>query len=614
MTHEHRDIEDIESSDDESLIADILQDAPKMEAGLENIVAVDNIPIVPQAKVGKLVTVLTKLFNNAGKIREPMFMPMAGEFSKGFCFVEYTCPEHALAAVTKFNSYKLDKVHTLEVIKMTDLEKYANISEEFTAPVQAPHKDSVDLNWWLGDERCYDQFAIRADTNTRVMWNTKSEPEDCHSRENWTETYVVWSPKGSYLATFHRKGIALWAGPEFTQIMRLPHTGVKLIDFSPCENYITTWSNEVQDDPRDPQTICVWDVRTGRKLRGFPSEEQMVWPTFKWSHDDSYVARSSTDAISIYSVPSMKLMDKKSLKIDNVRDFAWSPTENCIAYWVAEHKEQPSRVVIMDVPSKTERRVKNLFNVKECKLHWHNKGDYLCVKVERFTKTKKSTFTSFEIFRLREKLIPVDNIEFKDPLHAFSWEPMGDKFAVIHGETGKHCVSFYQMQKGRGDDGGKIALLFTAEKKNVNHLFWSPKGRYIALVGLRNMQGVLEFWDAEDNLSMAQGEHFMATNVEWDPTGRYVATSVSYWRHQMENGYKIWTFQGRLVCDQPIEKFCQLIWRPRPASLLTEEEMKAIRKNLKTFSIKFDQEDAISGDKATKEQVERRRKQWNDYQ
>ena len=36
------------------------------------------------------------------------------------------------------------------------------------------------------------------------------------------------------------------------------------------------------------------------------------------------------------------------------------------------------------------------------------------------------------------------------------------------------------------------------------------------------MNGVLEFIDTADFTSMNSGEHFMATDIEWDPTGRYV--------------------------------------------------------------------------------------------
>ena len=53
--------------------------------------------------------------------------------------------------------------------------------------------------------------------------------------KGWTETCVQWSPHGTYLATFHQKGIALWGGSEFTRLQKFNHSGVQLIDFSPCE-------------------------------------------------------------------------------------------------------------------------------------------------------------------------------------------------------------------------------------------------------------------------------------------------------------------------------------------------------------------------------------------
>ena len=60
------------------------------------------------------------------------------------------------------------------------------------------------------------------------------------------------------------------------------------------------------------------------------------------------------------------------------------------------------------------------------------------------------------------------------------------------------------------------------ERKTANHIFWSPAGQFVVLAGLRNMNGVLEFIDTADFTSMNSGEHFMATDIEWDPTGRYV--------------------------------------------------------------------------------------------
>lgn len=41
------------------------------------------------------------------------------------------------------------------------------------------------------------------------------------------------------------------------------------------------------------------------------------------------------------------------------------------------------------MPSRQELCIKNLFNVADCKMHWQKNGDYLCVKVDRYSKAKK---------------------------------------------------------------------------------------------------------------------------------------------------------------------------------------------------------------------------------
>lgn len=57
-------------------------------------------------------------------------------------------------------------------------------------------------------------------------------------------------------------------------------------------------------------------------------------------------------------------------------------------------------------------------------------------------------YYNFEIFHLREKNIPVDSVEIKEPIHAFAWEPVGSTFAIIHGETSNIQVSFYGLKTG----------------------------------------------------------------------------------------------------------------------------------------------------------------------
>ena len=138
----------------------------------------------------------------------------------------------------------------------------------------------------------------------------------------------------------------------------------------------------------------------------------------------------------------------------------------------------------------------------QCKLHWQNSGDYLCVKVDRLTKTKKATYCNLEVFRVREKAIPIQVIEIKDTVTSFAWEPKGDRFALITsndpslaselvGNTVKTSINFYQLDPRKGD----FIALKSFDQKTCNSIFWSPRGRHVVFATLGSTSKFdLEFW------------------------------------------------------------------------------------------------------------------------
>lgn len=81
----------------------------------------------------------------------------------------------------------------------------------------------------------------------------------------------------------------------------------------------------------------------------------------------------------------------------------------------------------------------------------------------------------------------------------------------------------------------------------------------------------------------------------------------------MENGYHLYDFKGEQLREEAIEKFKQWQWRPRPATLLTKEEQKQIRKNLREYSRVFEQEDAERISSADVAVVEHRRRLLNEW-
>ena len=81
----------------------------------------------------------------------------------------------------------------------------------------------------------------------------------------------------------------------------------------------------------------------------------------------------------------------------------------------------------------------------------------------------------------------------------------------------------------------------------------------------------------------------------------------------MENGYNVHTFSGTTLSEHPTEKFKQILWRPRPPTLLTKEEQKQVRRNLREYSREFEEEDRFAVDIANTAIVEMRQRVLNEW-
>jgi translation initiation factor 3 subunit B len=150
--------------------------------------------------------------------------------------------------------------------------------------------------------------------------------------------------------------------------------------------------------------------------------------------------------------------------------------------------------------------------------------------------------------------------------------------------------------KAEAHEIAEINKIETLSGKQCNCIFWSPAGSNIILASLgESASGTLEFYDV-DNKSLVVKEHYRANNVLWDPSGRTVATIVSqpigggHFKFSMDNGYILWSFQGKQLHQESFENFYQLAWRPRE-KLLTKAERKKVLKNLKKYERQFDAAD-----------------------
>lgn len=112
---------------------------------------------------------------------------------------------------------------------------------------------------------------------------------------------------------------------------------------------------------------------------------------------------------------------------------------------------------------------------------------------------------------------------------------------AIPGVVVKYNIDFYQLDPKKGD----FTPIKHLDGKIANTLVWAPKGRHIALATIGSSTKFdIEFWDLDftvderregsepgANVTMlGTGEHYGVTDIAWDPSGRYIATSASSWR------------------------------------------------------------------------------------
>ncbi len=346
----------------------------------------------------------------------------------------------------------------------------------------------------------------------QLTWNDPSQrqPETYVRKDDFAVNFSIWSPRGTYMATAHPMGIMLWGGaPPFEKRLgKFDHAGVSKIDFSPCEKFLVTASVQAKaktDDAKedDPKTVLFYDVATGKKRMEFVGVKSNAWPLFRWSHDDAYFATVVKDKIQIYDSATMQLLGGTGIKVPGVKMVSWSPNANVLAYYVPESgNERPAGVSLLEVPSKVVLRQKNLFDVKDCRLHWHPSGAYLAVKVDRLTGNKKKAKSARVLFGRDMRLSLLEQDPEMDPLLLNRkvdelWEKAAAKtkdryeLAALEDKErfSKELNFFTTFQVFRMEEKGiPIEEVEFGKKDPVVAFAWQPSGPLFAIIHGRSLK------------------------------------------------------------------------------------------------------------------------------
>jgi len=145
---------------------------------------------------------------------------------------------------------------------------------------------------------------------------------------------------------------------------------------------------------------------------------------------------------------------------------------------------------------------------------------------------------------------------YKGPIHDVAWNPNGLEFIVISGFMPAGSVLF---------DNNCIPK-FEFGKHHRNTVKWSPLSRFVCLAGFGNLSGDMEIWDVILQKQLGTCKSNTAVNCSWSPDGRRILTGVLNPRLRVDNGYKVFKYNGVLLnkVDFSKSELYEVVWRPSP--------------------------------------------------
>ena len=276
----------------------------------------------------------------------------------------------------------------------------------------------------------------------------------------------------------------------------------------------------------------------------------------------------------------MGLVDKKSIKLEGVRDFLLVPRiPSCPCTSPSRVAGTSLRVALIELPSKRGRSRTS----SRCLTFACSGSSRAITSPSRWIATPRR-----EVDVQRVRAVPRQGARLPDGGVGASVEhedcgvcvgAQGSSLRRIHGDGARPDVSFYTMID-KESQINKVKLIGTIKNKTANHLFWSPQGKAIVLAGLKTMNGQFEFFN------VTRWRRWPPANHHGD--GRGVGSHRPLRRHRGDerapDGERLPRLDlQRAAVQARQERFTSFCGAPAP-SLLSKEKEEEIVKNLKKYS------------------------------
>ncbi|KAI9916732.1 hypothetical protein PsorP6_016965 [Peronosclerospora sorghi] len=324
-------------------------------------------------------------------------------------------------------------------------------------------------------------------------------------------------------------------------VLNVEHPGIHAIAWSPRGSYLLTWQRPQKDV--NLGNLIVWDVTTGKEVDRFhhKSYTRDKWPPLQWSSDETICARQSANGVVFYSGRDIAAGAIGQINVPHVANFSVAPggAPYKVALFLPEKKGKPASVKIYEFPKSLDMPIatKSFFKAQDVTLKWSPTGEALIIETRTDIDTSgKSYYGETGLFFLQSDgeydcIVPLTK---EGTVHDVAWDPTGRGFIVIAGAMPANATLY----------DNKALPIFEFGAAPRNHVSYSPHGRFLCLAGFGNLRGDMDFWDRNKLKKMGSATSNSATTFAWSPDSRYFVTATTFPRLRVDNGFKIFRYDG----------------------------------------------------------------------
>ncbi|KAK9828927.1 hypothetical protein WJX72_002838 [[Myrmecia] bisecta] len=394
-------------------------------------------------------------------------------------------------------------------------------------------------------------------------------PQPSTTFANVPAAVVTWAPDGQLFAVATAQGVSIYDG-ETEKLVRKLAVPATAVAFSPQNTFLQTFERPNKDAGNAQKNLKLWDLATGEVVvqlfQQTMSKEK--WPCLQLPPDESIVCHCVSNAVNIYDPRNFSAGVLRKLSLKGVGGVAVCPQpgSSLLAAYVPEAKGSPGFVGVFNYMTLTKgadaqplaRR--SFFRASSVRLLWNSLGTaVLALTASDTDATNQSYYGEQKLHYLaadgtNDCLVPLTK---EGPIHDVQWSPKGDYFCVVAGFMPAKTTLFSERCKPMYDLG-------SGPHSTVR---WNPQGRFLAVAGFGNLPGDIVFFDKKaDGKCKQMGSNRSENGVtcDWSPDGRYFMTATVAPRLRVDNGFKVFRYNGAEVHHQPVDVLLEACWRPAP--------------------------------------------------